>query len=165
MLQDGYAAATTRRVAGEAGVNSALVSYYFGSLEGMFVALFQRGAAQSYERLQAALASDQPLWGFWDLIHDRSNSAMTMEFIALAKHRKALREEIADSSRRFRKAELDALGEVLDRRGIPTSVVVLVLSSVSRFLLIEEAFGVDTGHAETETFVEDLLGGLEGPRR
>jgi AcrR family transcriptional regulator len=165
MLADGYAAATTRRVAAEAGVNSALVSYYFGSLEGMFVALFQRGADGTFERLQTALRSEQPLWGFWDLIHDRSNSAMTMEFIALAKHRKALREEIADSSRRFRKAQLDALGEVLDGRGIPAAVVVLVLSSVSRFLLIEEAFGVDTGHAETETFVEDLLGGLEGPRR
>ena len=165
MLADGYAAATTRRVAAEAGVNSALVSYYFGSLEGMFVALFQRGADHSFERLQVALRSEQPLWGFWELIHDRSNSAMTMEFIALAKHRKALREEIADSSRRFRKAELDALGEALDGHGVPASVVVLVLSSVSRFLLIEEAFGVDTGHAETEALIEDLLCGLEGPRR
>ena len=88
MLTEGYAGATTRRVASEAGVNSALVSYYFGSLDGMFIALFRRGAERSFERLGQVLGSPQPLWGFWDLIHDRSNSSSTMEFIALANHRR-----------------------------------------------------------------------------
>jgi AcrR family transcriptional regulator len=169
MVTQGYAAATTRRVAKEAGVNSALVSYYFDSLDGMFVALFQRGAERSLERLQRVLASPQPLWGFWDLIHDRSNSASTMEFIALANHRKVIREEIADYSRRFRRAQLDALTKVLAAHGInadewPPSVVVLVLSSVSRFMLIEEAFGLDLGHAETEAKVEAFIRELEGER-
>ena len=169
MVTQGYAAATTRRVAKEAGVNSALVSYYFDSLDGMFVALFQRGAERSLERLQLALGSPQPLWGFWELIHDRSNSASTMEFIALANHRKVIREEIAEYSRRFRRAELDALTKVLEAHGIdsdewPPSVVVLVLSSVSRFMLIEEAFGLDLGHAETEAKVEAFIRELEGER-
>src|SRR4051794_27601933 len=95
MRDHGYAAVTTRKVAAGAGVDSALVSYYFGSLDGLFIALFQRGAERSFERLQDALESDQPLWGYWDLIHDRSGSAMTMEFIALAKHRTTIRAEIA----------------------------------------------------------------------
>jgi AcrR family transcriptional regulator len=143
MTTDGYAAATARRVAAEAGVNSALVFYYFESLDGMFVALFRRGAEGSFERLQHALASPQPLWSFWELIHDRSNSAMTMEFIALANHRKAIRKEIADYSRRFRRAQLDALSDVLAGHGGPEAhpehwpapVVVLLLSSISRYLL------------------------------
>src|ERR1041384_5492235 len=169
MLTQGYAAAPTRRVAEHAGVNSALVGYYFGSLDGMFIALFQRGAERSFERLKAALASPQPLWGFWDLIHDPSNSASTMEFIALANHRKAIRDEIADYSRRFRAAQLEALSGVLEGYGIdpderPASVVVLTLSSLSRFMLIEEAFGVDVGHAETEAKVEAFISGLEGER-
>src|SRR4051794_40020482 len=134
MLTEGYAAATTRRVATDAGVNSALVSYYFGSLDGMFIALFERGAERSFRRLQEALASPQPLWGFWNLIHDRSSSASTMEFIALANHRKAIRDEIADYSRRFRAAQLEALagvleGYALDPKEWPASVVVLALSS------------------------------------
>lgn len=169
MLTEGYAAATTRRVANEAGVNSALVGYYFGSLDGMFIALFQRGAERSFERLQDALAGPQPLWGFWDLIHDRSNSASTMEFIALANHRKAIRDEIADYSRRFRAAQLDALTDVLRGYGVdpdewPASVVVLALSSLSRFMLIEEAFGVDVGHAEAEAKVESFIRSFEGAR-
>lgn len=169
MLTEGYASATTRRVAKEAGVNSALVSYYFTSLDGMFIALFQRGAERSFERLGQVLGSEQPLWGFWDLIHDKSNSASTMEFIALANHRKVIRDEIADYSRRFRRVQLDALTQVLQRYGLdaeewPASVVILVLSSLSRFMLIEEAFGVDVGHAETEAKVEDFIRRLEGER-
>lgn len=170
LLADGYAAATTRRVAGEAGVNSALIAYYFDSLDGMFVALFRRGAERSFERLRAALDSGQPLWGLWELVHDRSSSDMTMEFIALAKHREVLRAEIAEYSRRFRRAQVDALTGVLDGYGVderrwPVSVVVLVLSGISRYLLIEEAFDVDIGHAETESMVEAFIRDLEGERR
>ncbi len=170
MVTEGYPAATTRRVAREADVNSALISYYFGSLDGMFVALFRRGAERSFERLGQALGSHQPLWAFWELIHDRSNSASTMEFIALANHRKVIRDEIADYSRRFRRAQLDSLTQVLQRYGVdpdewPASVVILGLSSLSRFMLIEEAFGVDIGHTETEAKVEDFIRRLEGDRR
>jgi AcrR family transcriptional regulator len=169
MLDEGYAAVTTRRVAAKADLNSAMVFYYFDNLDGLFIALFQRGAERSFERLQTALSSDQPLWGFWDLIHDRSGSALTMEFIALANHRKAIRAEIADYSRKFRKAQLDTLSEVLARYGVdpdtwPPASVILILSGISRFLLIEEAFGVDIGHAETIVMVEDHIRALEGAR-
>jgi AcrR family transcriptional regulator len=169
MLEEGYAAVTTRRVAALAGLNSAMVFYYFDSLDGLFVALFERGAEQSFERLQQALSSPQPLWGFWDLIHDRSGSALTMEFIALANHRKAIRAEIADYSRRFRKAQLEVLTDVLEGYGVdpvrwPASSVILILSGISRFLLIEEAFDLDIGHAETIAMVEGQIRALEGDR-
>jgi AcrR family transcriptional regulator len=169
MLDEGYAAVTTRRVAARADLNSAMVFYYFDSLDGLFIALFQRGAERSFERLQAALSSDQPLWGFWDLIHDRSGSALTMEFIALANHRKAIQAEIADYSRKFRKAQLDTLSDVLEGYGVdpdawPPASVILILSGISRFLLIEEAFDVDIGHAETIAMVEAHIRALEGDR-
>jgi AcrR family transcriptional regulator len=169
MLEEGYAAVTTRRVATRAGLNSAMVFYYFDSLDGLFVALFQRGADRSFERLQQALSSSQPLWRFWDLIHDRSGAALTMEFIALANHRKAIRTEIAEYSRRFRRAQLDTLSSVLEGYGLdpsrwPPASVVVVLSSISRFLLIEESFGLDLGHDETIAMVESHIRSLEGDR-
>jgi AcrR family transcriptional regulator len=169
MRNRGYAAVTTRKVAAEAGVNSALVAYYFGSVDGLFVALFRRGAERSFERLEVALASPQPLWGYWDLIHDRSGSAMTMEFIALANHRKIIRAEIADFSRRFRKTQLDTLATVLEGYGLdpetwPPAAVIVILGGISRFLLIEEAFDVDIGHAQAEAIVEQQITALEGPR-
>jgi AcrR family transcriptional regulator len=169
MLEEGYAAVTTRRVAARVGVDSAMVFYYFDNLDGLFVALFQRGAERSFDRLQDALASPQPLWGFWDLIHDPAGSAQTMEFIAVANHRKAIRAEIADYSRRFRKAQLDALSTVLEGHGLdatrwPPASVILILSGISRFLLMEEAFDLDIGHDETIAIVEDRIRALEGDR-
>jgi AcrR family transcriptional regulator len=169
MLDEGYAAVTTRRVAAGAGVNSALVFYYFENMDGLFVALFQRGAERSFERLQEALTSPRPLWGFWNLIHEESGSALTMEFTALANHRKALRAEIAEYSRRFRRAQLDVLTTVLDDYGVdperwPSEAVILMLSGISRYLLIEQAFDLDIGHRETELIVERFITSLEGDR-
>ncbi|RYY31437.1 MAG: TetR/AcrR family transcriptional regulator [Sphingobacteriaceae bacterium] len=38
----GYDAASTRLISGEAGVNMAMLNYYFGSKEGLFLAIFER---------------------------------------------------------------------------------------------------------------------------
>src|SRR6201996_7327004 len=38
----GYDGASTRAISGEAGVNMAMLNYYFGSKEGLFVAVFDR---------------------------------------------------------------------------------------------------------------------------
>ena len=170
MVGEGYAAVTSRRVASSAGVNSALVYYYFDSMDGLFVALFRRGADRSFDRLEEVLGSPQPLWRFWEFVHDRSSSARTMEFIALANHRKAVQTEIADYSRKFRKRELELLEDVLagyglDRDRWPAASIVLSLSGISRFMLIEEAFGVDVGHTETIAVIEREIAGLEGQRR
>lgn len=170
MLEDGYAAVTTRRIAARAGVNSALVYYYFDTMDGLFVELFRRGSARSLERLEEALAAPQPLWAFWEAIHDQSNSALTMEFIALANHRKVIREEIAAASRTFRKVQLEMLTGTLEGYGLdpetwPAVSVILLLSGISRFLLIEEAFDVDIGHRATVELIERHIRALEGDRR
>jgi AcrR family transcriptional regulator len=170
MVREGYAAVTSRRVATVASVDSALVYYYFDTMDGLFLALFRRGADRSFNRLDEVLTSPQPLWGFWELIHDRSSSERTMEFIALANHRKVIKGEIADYSRKFRRRELELLADVLVGYGLdpnqwPASTIVLSLSGISRFLLIEEAFGVNIGHAETVAVIEREIAALEGGRR
>jgi AcrR family transcriptional regulator len=38
----GYEGASTRQISGEAGVNMAMLNYYFGSKEGVFLAIFER---------------------------------------------------------------------------------------------------------------------------
>ena len=73
MLEEGYAAVSSRRVASEAGVNVALVYYYFETMDDLFIALFRRGAERSLERQAEVLASPQPLWGLWDLTHHQTN--------------------------------------------------------------------------------------------
>ncbi|KAB2381273.1 TetR/AcrR family transcriptional regulator [Actinomadura montaniterrae] len=170
MLEEGYAAVTTRRLGAKAGLNNALVFYYFGTMDNLFVELFRRGAERSLERLQRALRSPQPLWALWELTHDYSSNALTMEFIALANHRKAIRAEIAAYSRRFRTLQLDMLSDVLDGYGIdrdrwPPVTLILFMTGISRFLHIEEGFDLDVGHAETVAVIEREIRALEGDRR
>jgi AcrR family transcriptional regulator len=169
MLEEGYAAVSSRRVAKTAGLNAGLVYYYFGSMDELFIALFRRGAERSLGRQVQALASDQPLWALWELTHSLSNTALTMEFIALANHRKAIQAEIVGYAQRFRSMQLETMSGVLAGYGIdpenwPPVTVMLLMSGISRFLLMEEAFGIDTGHAETIALVERYLRHLEGER-
>jgi AcrR family transcriptional regulator len=171
MLAEGYAAVTSRRVAARAGLKPPLVHYYFRTMDDLFLALFRRRAAQGHERLARALASAQPLWALWDLSRDPRGTALTMEFIALANHRKAIRAEIAASADRFRAEQLSGIRRVLDRYGVdseqwPPVVGTVLMSSISRFLVIEEEMlDMTSGHSETVAFVERLLTRLEGDRR
>lgn len=170
MLEEGYAAVSTRRLATRACANSALVYYYFGNMDNLFIELFRRGAERSYQRQMEALASPQPLWALWEAIHDQSHTALTMEFVALANHRKTIRSEIANSSDRFRKLQLDAVSKILADYGYESDTytpgaVVMLMASVSRFLRMEEAFDVDTAHDDAIGLVEKLLHDLEGAPR
>ncbi|WP_280268857.1 TetR/AcrR family transcriptional regulator [Nocardia wallacei] len=170
MLEEGYAAVTTRRLAARAGANSALVYYYFGTMDNLFAELFRRGADRSYRLQVEALDSPQPLWALWEAIHDQSQTALTMEFVALANHRKAIRAEIVESSRRFRTLQLDAVTKVFADYGYESATytpaaVVLLMSSISRFLRMEEAFDVDAGHEEVIRLIETFLRELEGERQ
>ncbi len=171
MLEEGYAAVTSRRVAARAGLKPQLVYYYFRTMDDLFLALFRQRAAQGLERQVQAIASPQPLWALWDLSRDPRGTALTMEFIALANHRKAIRTEIASAAEHFRANQLEGIEVLLERYGIgsdicPPIVFTVLLSSISRFLVIErETLGMSTGHDETVHFVEDFLFRVEGTRR
>ena len=170
MVEEGYAAVTTRRVAARAGVNNGLVYYYFGTMDELFIELVRRGGEHNLARLNEVLDSDQPLWGLWDLLLDYSGNAMTTELLALANHRKAIRAEFAAYSTRFRTLQAEKLAAALDRYGVdperwPPATVVFLLASVSRSLLTEQAFGVAVGHESIVALVEDQIRALEGDRR
>jgi AcrR family transcriptional regulator len=169
MLEDGYAAVSSRRLASKAGLDAGLIYYYFGTMDDLFIALFQRGAERSLERQAHALSSSQPLWGLWDMAREQSDTALTGEFIALANHRKAIRAEIAGYSKKFRRMQLETMTRVLEHYGIdaqiwPPAFIILLMTSISRQLLIEEAFGVDIGHPQTVAFIERNIRELEGAR-
>lgn len=60
----GYDGASTRAISGEAGVNMAMLNYYFGSKEGLFLAVFNR-KINSFKDLLHDLGNDEQLsaWG------------------------------------------------------------------------------------------------------
>jgi AcrR family transcriptional regulator len=167
MLEEGYAAVTSRRVAEKAALKPQLVHYYFRTMDDLFLAAFRRRAEEGLEAQAQALQSPQPLWALWRFSTDPAATAITMEFIALANHRKALKAEIAYYAERFREEQQKALSTVLQRYGVdaaqvPPLVWSVLMTSVSRVLVIELALGMSAGHAETVEFVERYLHRLEG---
>lgn len=118
MLKEGYAAVTSRRVATTAGVNSALVHYYFPTMDDLFLAVLQRGAEVNLGRQQQALVSQQPLRELWELALGPFGTALMIEFSALANHRKAIRDVIAGYTERFHEIQQTALTFILRERGI-----------------------------------------------
>ena len=167
MLEEGYAAVTSRRVAEKAALKPQLVHYYFRTMDDLFLAAFRRRAEEGLEAQAQVLQARQPLWALWRFSIDPAATAITMEFIALANHRKALKAEIAYYAERFREEQRKALSMVLDRYRIdpvevPPLVWSVLMTSVSRVLVIEQALGMSAGHAETIEFVERYLHRLEG---
>jgi AcrR family transcriptional regulator len=167
MLEEGYAAVTSRRVAEKAALKPQLVHYYFRTMDDLFLAAFRRRAEEGLQVQAQALQSPQPLWALWRFSTDPAATAITMEFVALANHRKALKAEIAYYAERFREEQQKALSAVLQRyevdpAQVPPLVWSVLMTSVSRVLVMEQALGVSAGHGETVEFVERYLHRLEG---
>jgi AcrR family transcriptional regulator len=167
MLEEGYAAVTSRRVAEKADLKPQLVHYYFRTMDDLFLAAFRRRAEKGLEQQAQALQSPQPLWALWRFSTDPAATAITMEFVALANHRKALKAEIAYYAERFREEQRKALSTALERYGVdavqvPPLVWSVLMTSVSQILVMEQALGMSAGHAETVEFVERYLRRLEG---
>jgi AcrR family transcriptional regulator len=167
MLEEGYAAVTSRRVAEKAALKPQLVHYYFRTMDDLFLAAFRRRGEAGLEAQAQVLQARQPLWALWRFSTDPAATTITSEFIALANHRKALKAEIAYYAERFREEQRKALSTVLDRYGIdraevPAVVWSVLMTSISRVLVIEQALGMSAGHAEIVEFVERYLRRLEG---
>ena len=67
MIEEGYAAATSRRVAAKAGVKPALVHYYFPSMDELFLDVLRAGAEANLQRQRESLTDAKPLQALWDL--------------------------------------------------------------------------------------------------
>ncbi|BBZ32615.1 TetR/AcrR family transcriptional regulator [Mycolicibacterium confluentis] len=170
MRDEGYAAVTSRRVAEKAGLKPQLVHYYFRTMDDLFLELFRRRAEQLKVHQKAALNSSQPLWALWELNTDPAGTAMTMEFIALANHRKVLMTEIAKYAEVFRQETIKTLTAAMARYNVPfeefTPTVLMVLMTGATQVLVQEEFlGMTLGHQETRAFADKWLTYLEGPRQ
>ncbi len=169
MLEEGYAAVTSRRVAERAALKPQLVHYYFRTMDELFLAAFRRRAEQGLEVQAKVLQAPQPLWALWRFSTDPAATAITMEFIALANHRKALKAEIALLRRAFSRGATQSADDDarrvtadLDPVKFPPLVWSVLMTSVSRVLVIEQALDMSAGHGETVEIVESYLRHIEG---
>lgn len=170
MREEGYAAATSRRVAARAGVKQALVYYYFPTMDDLFVEVLRTGAEAALERMRTALTDDDPLRALWELNSDTRLTSLNSEFIALANHRKAIRAELKAYAERVRDIETAAVTVALRARGVdlddhPPVAVSMLIAQIARSLCNERAVGVTLGHDELRAFMDRLMTQLGAPAR
>jgi AcrR family transcriptional regulator len=168
LLEEGYAAVTSRRVAAKAGLKPQLVHYYFRTMDDLFLEVFRRRAEANVERIERDVAADASLRSLWQLNADLRGARFIIEFVALANHRKTIRAEVAHYAERFRAAQLKAVTAALAEQDLtadelPPVVALLLLTGLSQILGLEQALGVTAGHAETIAFVERAISQIEAP--
>jgi AcrR family transcriptional regulator len=169
MLEEGYAAATSRRVAAKAGVRPALVHYYFPSMDDLFLAVLRDGAETNLERQRQAIADHEPLHALWR-VNSTHGARLFMEFMALANHRKEIRSEIVAYAERFGDIDETAVALAMRAHGVdveafPPVVMSMIVTSLARILLLERGLGITRGHAEAEAFIQRYLERFELPAK
>ena len=166
LVEEGYAAVTSRRVAAAAGLKPQLVHYYFRTMDDLFLEVFRRRADQNLQRLQRAVSAGASLRALWQINSDPRGSAFMIEFAALANHRKAIRAEIANYADRWRNLQLDAIAAAFEANAVsndqmPPVAALLLMTGLSQVMAIEKALGVTAGHDTTVEFIDRAITRIE----
>jgi AcrR family transcriptional regulator len=166
MKEAGYAAVSSRKVERRAGLKSQLVHYHFGTMDDLFAAVWQRYDDRFLENQVRVLASDRPLKALWERSIDPETTTLRHEFVALANHRKTIRELVARSTKRILNMQVAAISELFERYGIRPKdfspvVLVQLLSFVSRSLITQRNLGLSEDHAEIVKFISETIANIE----
>lgn len=158
MVEEGYAAVSTRRVAAAAGLKPALIQYYFPTSDDLLLAVYRRAVDHVMHSLEEALASAYPLHALWHFMTDASRTGLAVELVALANHRKAVRQELVKFTERTRQRQIEALESLLrDVSPEKARAMTFFMVSTARTLVMEANVGISLAHAEAIACVERWL--------
>jgi len=166
MLEEGYAAVSSRHIAEVAGCNSMPIHYHFGSMDDVFVAIYRRSTENYFNRLIQALSSDSALHDLWRLSLDPVDAGLLVEYLAIANHRQSLSHELARSAEQVRAIATAILtarakGVRIDPGPVPPAVLAFILEAVCRALVSDRQLGISLAHDEVVAFVERLMAQIE----
>lgn len=170
MVEEGYSAATSRRVAEKAGLKSQLVHYYFGTMDELFVAVYERSEKEFLQRHLQAVSSENPLRALWDLSVHPKRTRLAQEFIAISARRKSMRKITARVLEQIHSINAIFVSKYLEQTGLnadeyPPLVISHIINGLSRALVNEESMGVSIGRSEVLAFAERWLGRIEAAHR
>jgi AcrR family transcriptional regulator len=166
LLDAGYAGVTTRRVAGEAGLNHGLVHYYFGSVENLLVAVLERFTARLIARQRALYADPSlPFLEKWRQAmrylvgEDVEYETIWLELQALAWNHPELRARVVRVTEEWRAVLTEAFAEPRERYGIemPLEALVSLVMTFNEGIILERAQGMTTGHRELLAWIDRWL--------
>ena len=165
LIDEGYGALTSRRVAEVVGVKQRLVYYYFETMDDLIVETFRRLAERELQRLQEALTHEKPLRKLWQVCAQTTDTRLVSEFMALANRNEVLREEVKNYIRETRRIQVEAIktSQALSGRESTIAPAAAAIFATSAALAIhrEKALGIRMGHGEVLAAIESFLEGAE----
>lgn len=161
MVEAGFAAVTSRRIAERVGLTHQSVFYYFGSLDELFIALIHRNGEEFRARLRSTMETDSPIRALWTIACDRESAVIELELKAMSVHNDKVRAAMAENLQAFRRIAVEHLSARLPDRwaGEPAVAwaLVTVLEGVGRHLVLDESLAMTEGHSETLAIVDEAI--------
>jgi AcrR family transcriptional regulator len=165
LVEVGYAAITTRRIAAEAGVNHGLVHYYFGSNENLLVRALERFTARLVARQRELYATDLPFIEKWRQAmrylvgDDVTYEKIWLELQAMAWNHPELRERLAQVNAEWRGVLTDAFAQAQREYGIemPLEALVSLVLTFNVGVMVERLGGIETGHQALLDWIDEWL--------
>ncbi|GAB3923495.1 TetR/AcrR family transcriptional regulator [Mucilaginibacter myungsuensis] len=140
----GFDGASTRKISGEAGVNMAMLNYYFGSKEGLFLAVINRKIS-----------------GFRDILISITNESDTTQWEKIAKYIELYSEKIV-SNNCFQKLLYQEMG--MNRRtGLANEVRSILMQNVGELKKIMRE-GIEKGEFKEDSDLEMVIATLYGTK-
>lgn len=173
LVEVGYAAITTRRLAAEAGANQGLVHYYFGSMDELFVQVLERFTERLVIRQREMYAADVPFiekwrtaWRYQEEDLRAGYSKIWMELQALSWNRPELAPRVARVNGEWRAVLRDAYARAateygLDERRFPVDALVAMTMTFGQGFALERLEGIAEGHGPLLDWIEAWLESLE----
>lgn len=172
--RDGFIGISTRKVAGEAGINPALVHYYFNSIEDLCARVMQRFSEDLIERQREIFTSDSTLAKQWRLATEplRSNVGrrrmkVFFELSAMAVNQPALLRRMVEINGEWRGIIREAVEREAERRGgegvgnFSVEATAALMSVVLKGLYWENLQEFHEGHDELIAAADRLLSSFE----
>jgi AcrR family transcriptional regulator len=165
LVDAGYAAITTRRLAEEAGVNHGLVHYYFGSVENLLVRTLERFTERLITRQREMYAADMPFLEKWRtamrylMSEDVAYEKVWLELQALAWNQPDLREHLARVNAEWRAVLTEAFERPHRELGVemPLETLVSLVITFNLGIIVERLGGIETGHGELHEWIDAFL--------
>jgi AcrR family transcriptional regulator len=171
LIEEGRRGISTRRLAREAGLNHGLVHYYFGTVENLMLAVFERFTERLAERQRAMYAADVPFrekWrtamGFMDEDMAAGYPKIWAELQAAAMNDKELARRFRTVHATWRSVLTEAFTAAAREYGVSDVSVPALVTLVMTFtmgMFNERLVGVDTGHAELLAWFEAGIRSME----
>jgi AcrR family transcriptional regulator len=178
LITKGVVGITTRKVAGKAGVNQALVHYHFGTIEQLLLAVLERVSLSVKERSEQIYGHERSFVDGWfqemeEMIttdFERGWGKIWLENLTLAANRPKIGKQYVKASTMTRKLHERHVNEMLESLGIdsaefPAQGIVTLLDAITSKLILDRLVGIKAGHTELLAMLHRVWAQLERPTK